>query len=370
MKLPDVYIIGLGMYPAQLKETGRRLEEMVFRTSRAALENAGVSRRQLDNVVLGASDELDGRPISSMLMAAPAGGILTDEIKVTDSGASALCLGYARIRSGDFHIGLVASWCKPSKTDVETVMRLRSDPFYLRPLDFDGTASNGLFAQAVQMHHGVSAAEVSRRVSDAQRRAARNPRGLRRAGATVGSIDSSDYVATPLREGQVAPYSDGAVSLVLASERFLRANPQCKPLARMTGAGWASDSYRLDNARLTQLHSARKAWDMALAQAGLKSARDFDLVELESPTGWHEAAYVKAFGLEGGPAISPSGGTFAQNPLFCSGLINAAEAVLQVAGQAGDVQVPDARRAAAHSCHGFAQQGNVVMTFESAGAEQ
>jgi hypothetical protein len=31
-----------------------------------------------------------------MLMTAPAGGYDTDEIKVTDSGASALCLAYAR----------------------------------------------------------------------------------------------------------------------------------------------------------------------------------------------------------------------------------------------------------------------------------
>jgi acetyl-CoA acetyltransferase len=68
--------------------------------------------------------------------------------------------------------------------------------------------------------------------------------------------------------------------------------------------------------------------------------------------------------------LSPSGGAFAQNPLFCTGPVNAAEAVLQVAGKAGPVQRKGVRRAAAHSCHGYAQQGNVVMVFESAGATQ
>jgi hypothetical protein len=39
--------------------------------------------------------------------------------------------------------------------------------------------------------------------------------------------------------------------------------------------------------------------------------------------------------------------------------------VLQVGGKAGAIQIPNVRRAAAHSCHGYAQQGNVVMLFEN-----
>jgi hypothetical protein len=35
-----------------------------------------------------------------------------------------------------------------------------------------------------------------------------------------------------------------------------------------------------------------------------------------------------------------------------------------VSGRAGAVQVKNAKRAAAHGCHGFAQQGNAVAVFE------
>ena len=42
-----------------------------------------------------------------------------------------------------------------------------------------------------------------------------------------------------------------------------------------------------------------------------------------------------------------------------------AEAILQVSGQAGPVQVPGAKRAMAHSAHGFAQQGNVAVVLEA-----
>lgn len=359
----EVFVLGLAMHPATRREAGLRLEEMVYDTSRRALADSGATRGQLDNVVLAASDELDGRPISSMLLNGPAGGYLTDEIKVTDNGLTALCLAFARIRSGDFDLGMVASWCKSSKTSVDVVMRYRADPFYLRPLGLGNRGATGLFAQAVAERYDITESEVNLRVNRAFGRAARNDRGLRADVPDEGSIAASQYDATPVRIGQIAPPTDGAVSIIVASGKFLRANPQCQPIARITGVGWSSDSYQLGASRLGDLASARKAWDAASTMAGL-SAESIDLFELDCPTGWHEAAYARAFGITEDARISPSGGAYAQNPFFCAGLINAAEAILQVAGRAGAVQVPEARRAVAHGCHGFAQQGNVAVVVE------
>jgi acetyl-CoA acetyltransferase len=367
----NVHVIGVAMHPATASERSMRLEEMAYHTSRAALDAAGVTRRQLDSLTLGACDELDGRPISSMLMSAPAGGYNTDEIKVTDSGASALCLAFARFASGESDLGLVMSWCKSSKTDVEAVMRLRGDPFFTRPLGIGAAIGDALFAQAIGREFGIGEDEVARRVVAAYARGARNPRGMSHPVPSIDAVSGSPIEATPLRALQRAPLTDGAVALVVASENFLRANPGCGPLARIAGVGWATDSYRLDGARLKSMRSARKAWDAALKQAGLRDASELDVIEIEAQTGYHEAAYVRTFGIANEEtSLSPSGGAFAQNPLFCTGLVNAAEAVLQVAGKAGPVQRIGVRRAAAHSCHGYAQQGNVVMVFESAGDAQ
>ena len=366
----SVYVLGVDISPPVAKEVKLRLEELVYGTSRRALDDAGVTQKQLDHITIGACDELDGRPISSMLMTAPAGGYGTDEIKVTDSGASALCLGYARLLSGDFHLGLVASWCKSSKTDIEAVMRLRGDPFFTRPLGIGALASDALFAQAVSEEFQLTEEEVGSRVAAAYARAAKNSRGMRHEKKTVRDVNGSPYVATPIRSAQRASYTDGAVSIVLASAEFVESNPDCRPLARIAGAGWATDSYRMERARLRAMGSARSAWKSALRQAGLAGAGDLDVIELESQTGYHEAAYVRAFGIADEGAVSPSGGAFAQNPLFCTGLVNAAEAVLQVSGKAGAVQRAHARRAAAHSCHGYAQQGNVVVVFESVESRQ
>ena len=364
------YVLGLALYPAVQQAHAHRLEEMVYHTAHAALDHAGIHRKELDHVTLGACDELDGRSISSMLMAMPAGAYLVDEIKVTDSAATALCLEVARLESQEFDIGLVASWCKSSKTDVEAVMRLRGEPFYTRPLGMNMAMADGLLAQAVAEEFGVTPQEADQRAADSLARAQANPRGLRHAPLDAAAVARSPYVVTPLRELHRAPLSDGVVCLVVASERWVRRHRQCKPLARIAGVGWATDSYRLDAARLRQFQSARKAWAQALRMAGLPDGRGIGVMELESQTAYHEAAYVRALGLDPATRISPSGGAFAQNPLFCTGLVGAAEAVLQVAGQAGPVQVPGVRWAAAHSCHGYAQQGNVCMIFEQVGGDR
>ena len=363
----NCFVLGLAVHPPQSNCQAFRLEEMVYHTAHAALENAGVTRGQLDHITLGACDEFDGRSISSMLMAMPAGGYLVDEIKVTDSGASAMCLELARLQSEEFEIGMVSSWCKTSKTDVESVMRLRAEPFFTRPIGINMAVSDALFAQAVAAEYDIAPDEIDRRVLANYQRANANPRGMRHAVPDARSIASSAMEATPLRSLHRAPLTDGAVSIVMASEQWLRRHPGHTPPARLAGVGWATDSYRLDAQRLRSLRSARAAFKSACRMAKLQSVQDIDLIELESQTGYHEAAYVRALELTASTDISPSGGAFAQNPLFCTGLVCAAEAILQVAGKAGAVQRKDVRRAVAHSCHGFAQQGNVFMVFEQVG---
>jgi acetyl-CoA acetyltransferase len=364
----SIYVIGVATHPASTAERGLRLEEMAYRTSRAALDDAGVSRGQLDHLTIGACDELDGRPISSMLMAAPAGGFMTDEMKVSDSGAMALCLGMARMLTGEFQLGLVASWCKTSKTDVDAVMRLRGDPFFSRPLGLNTEMAEGLFAQAVSEEFGVSEEEATHRAAMALQRAVKNPRAVQRTTMNAAQIEASPYVATPLREGQQAPMSDGAATLVLASAQFLKSNPSVKPLARLASVGWCVDSYRLGGARLRSMNSFKSAWDRALHMAKVADANALDVIELETQTSWQEAAAVRALNIRDETKVTPSGGAFAQNPLVCTGLVGVVEAVLQVAGRAGPLQRSGVTRAAAHSTHGFAQQGNVVAIFEAAGA--
>jgi acetyl-CoA acetyltransferase len=247
----------------------------------------------------------------------------------------------------------VVSWCKTSKTDVQAVMRLRGDPFYTRPLGIDGTVSDAMFAQAVTPQFGLDEAELTDRVIEAYTRAARNDRGMRYAVPSRDSINNSPYDALPLRSAVRAPLTDGAVVLVLASEQFVDANPDCKPWPGSRGAGGRPTP--IGSALTACARSSRRAtaWASALRQAGRKGAAELDAIELESPTPFHEAAYVRAFGIETRMRYRPPAARMRKTLCFCTGLVNAAEAVLQVSGKAGPVQRRSARWAAAHSCHGL-----------------
>jgi acetyl-CoA acetyltransferase len=155
------------------------------------------------------------------------------------------------------------------------------------------------------------------------------------------------------------------VAIVLVSERWLKRHPRAVPQARIAGLGWSSEAYDLGCARLSSLSGFRGALAAALNGAGLADAGALDVIELDSQTGFHGLAYRAALG-DTAACISPSGGPFAQNPYFCTGLVHVAEAVLQVSGSAGPIQVRGARIAAAHGCHGFAQQGNAIAIVEKA----
>jgi acetyl-CoA acetyltransferase len=337
---------------------------MVFDTAKAALDDANIDRKELDHITIAACDELDGRSISSMLLSAPAGAYLKDEIKTTDSGLIGFCLEALRIASGRFHLGLLSSWNKSSKAPFEDVMRMRCDPFFTRPIGLNMSIADGLFAQAVKGKFGIDETDVSAGVQSIYKRAEKNERGMRTAVPSLAEIETSPYVSVPLRKIQQAPVTDGGVSMVICSADWLNKHHDRRPLAKLSGFAWRIDEYQLSAKRLSELDGFKETFKTAVSMSGLKSPGQLDVVECDSQTAFHDVAYRCVLNLPDTCHVSPSGGPFAQNPYFCSGLVHAAEAVLQVSSRAGAVQVQAAKRAAAHGCHGFAQQGNAVAVFE------
>lgn len=359
----DVYVIGVAVHPAAEVIGDLRLEEMAYRTARAALDDAGVEHRQIDHVTLAASDEIDARGISSMLLSAPSGAYLKDEMRVTDSGMTGLQLGAMRAGSGNLQLGLVVSCSQSSAGPLEDIARMRAEPFFLRPIGLNFAVADALFAGAMAQEHAVSEDAVAERVRQRMHDAARNPRAIQRRLPTRAEITGSPLLAHPLRKGHRAPVTDGAVAMVLASGNWLRSNPGRHPLARIAGASWRADRYQLDAERLGGLKVFDAALGEVLVRAGLAGVDELDVIEIEAQNAWVDLALVAAMKTGSSVSVSPSGGAWAQNPYFCTGLVNAAEAVLQVSGRAGAHQIEGARRALAHGSSGFAQQvhGFVVM---------
>ncbi len=364
----DTYVLGLALSPPCTAQRGQRTEEMTFETVHAALRSAGVERTALDHVTLATSDEMDGRSISSMLMAMPGGAYLKDELRVTDSGLTGLVMGALRVASGRFHLGVVVSWSHTSQIDVDALTGMRAEPFALRPIGLNSVIADGLFAGAVRQRFGFDDAGVDARIAARRRQAACNPRALQGNAAEAGGATGDDLLAWPLRRRHRAAASDGCVAFVLASAQWLAAHPGHRPLARIAAVASAIDSYRLDGERLGGMAMFDQALAEVLQRSGRAPDAAIDVAEIEAPTAWHDLAIERHLADRRVGALSPSGGVWAQNPLFCAGLVNAAEAALQVAGRAGDVQVPGARFAVAHGSHGYAQQGQTFVAFEGVAA--
>jgi acetyl-CoA acetyltransferase len=125
-------------------------------------------------------------------------------------------------------------------------------------------------------------------------------------------------------------------------------HPQTKPLARIAGIGSAIDHYYLGKDRLAGLASFKEAWGLASRQANVRSAQTLGAVEADCQTAYQALAYAAALGLDDAPSFCPSGSAFAQNPYFCTGLINLIEAVEQLCGTAGPAQQSQTNFAAAH----------------------
>jgi acetyl-CoA C-acetyltransferase len=121
---------------------------------------------------------------------------------------------------------------------------------------------------------------------------------------------------------------------------------------------------------------------MAYDMAGIKSPLDeIDVMEVCEPTSFHEILWYEQLGLcpegtggtflEGGSTslqgkipVNPSGGVLSTHPYVARGLVRVVEAALQLREEAHGHQIPNVRRALAHSVHGLGGQAHTVVILQ------
>jgi acetyl-CoA C-acetyltransferase len=373
----QVGIVGVGQTAHCLARNDVSLPELIFEATTAALEDAQLTRDQIDAVIIAAHDLVDGRGISSMITATAAGGMFRDEIRVADDGAFAAILGCMRILSGEFQSILVCSWSKCSESPIDTIENLGCDPILQRPLGITGTSASALqadrFSQQSKVNERLAADVVVRNRANG----CNNQYAHLRAPITPAQVLESALIATPLRLLDVPPRSDGACAMVIQADTL--AVNSGRKVAWINGLGWGVDSYFLGDRTLGELPSATAAAKRAYAMANISDpAHELDLVEVHSLSSYHELMLYQALNLCGqqddaplrervedllanGVRLNPSGGTFCANPYTATGLVRIAEASLQVMGRATGRQVDNAATALAHACSGLAGQANAAL---------
>ncbi len=350
------------------------LEDLQAQTGFDFNEDTGV------NTIVSCSDDFfDARTISDNGVTDVLGSHYRAEEKMAHEGLNAVGYALAVILSGHSDLVLVMGHCKESQSESRNMIsNLGFDPFYGRSVGLDYMNAAALQARAYMTKAGITDEHLARIVVRARQWAARNPYANAREILEEGRVMASPMVCDPIRQLHVYPVSDGAVGMLLASEE--RAKEFTDKPVWITGFANCMNSYFLGDRDLTGNVALKKAAERAYRKAGIKNPRKaIDVVEVMDAYAYQQPLWMEGLGFceegqggrfieEGGPGkykVNLSGGMLAGNPVIISGLYRAAEAALQLRGEAGDRQAPDVKSAVAHSTTGAAGQFHSVLILEA-----
>ena len=320
---------------------------------------------------ISVSDDIfDARTISDNAMTDVLGAHFGCEEKVAQEGIQAIYYGLAAIQSGHQDVVLIVGHCKESQcASRNMVTHVAFDPFFTRPVGLDFLAAAGLQAQAFMDRTGLTEKQLAEVVVRARENARRNDRLPGVEAVTAEQVMASPLLADPLRELHAYPVSDGAVGLLLAAEE--RVKEFTDTPVWITGVGNCMDSFFLGDRDLSTSFALQQAAKRAYRRAGIEDPRNaFDVVEVSDLYAYQQPMWLEGLGIGDGaggrrprPAVNPSGGTLAGNPMILGGLVRAAEASLQLMGKANGHQIDDAATALAHGVMGPAGQFHSVVTL-------
>lgn len=326
--------------------------EMLMPVIAEVFGNIGITKDDVDFICSGSTDYLIGGPFS-FVTALDAVGVWPPraESHVEMDGAWALYEAWVLLQEGLIDAALVYAFGRSSLGNLNEILALQLDPYYMAPLWPDPISLAALQAQALIDAGKGSEAEFAAIAARSRTSALSNPNAQVAKDQTAESLLADDYVVTPLRRHALAPISDGAAAIVLAAgdkaARWAPKNP-----AWITGIDHRMETHSLGARDLTTSPSTATA----AAAAGLAGGR-VDVAEIHAPYAHQEIIVKDALGLDDGVVVNPSGGALAANPIMSAGLIRIGEAAARISSG-------EARRAVAHATSGPCLQQNLVCVLE------
>jgi len=360
----DLAIIGIGQIPVGEHWTSG-LRTLAAEAIYLALEDAGIE--QVDALYVG---NAYGSSYSSQTqlgaLIADHAGLANIEAFTVDaaeaSGGAAIRTAYLAVASGAIETALVLGVEKSTDTLASARVEARSVS-----LDADYEAAHGatLTAMAAMlmrryMHeYNLDLNAFEGFSINAHANGNRNQNAMFKNLIKPGRFASAPMISEPINLFDNAPDADGAAAIVITS--LDRAVDMVPMPVRLTASAVATDTLALaDRSDPLYLKASNISAHKAFAKAGVtKDAVDlFELhdaftiltaLTLEAITfanrgeGW-KLAQPSVIGLNGSLPISTFGGLKARgNPGGATGVYQAVEACLQLRGQAGSNQVPNAK---------------------------
>ncbi len=355
-----VAIAGLGYTAFTSVSPGSSYRELTYEAAVKAYEEAGIEPKDVDSFVCTSEDMLEGYSISDEYCNDQLGAVLKPAQTIPGDFLHSLAVGVMHILTEQFDIVVVQALSKASNMKtIPDLLNFAFDPVLNRPLDVTAYALAGLEMNRFLTDGRATREQCAAVVVKNKANALKNPLAGYGASISVEHVLESEPVAEPVRLLDIAPYADGAVVVVLCSEK-LASSLTDKPVW-ITGIGWCTDSPTIESRDWSGAVAVRLAGDMAYRMAGITCpAKEIDLAEVNDEISFKELQHLEALrlfepgqagratedgqtSLGGALPVNVSGGGLGVGHLFeCSGAQKVLELVLQLRGEAGSRQVPGA----------------------------
>jgi acetyl-CoA C-acetyltransferase len=373
-------IIGVGMTKIEKRKIGQTFADMAWEAVNKALNDAGMTIDDIDNVITTSSDFWDGRTISLMAVGDVSGAATKNTSCVEGDGTYGAFYGMTRALSGSYKTTLVTAHTKGSESVSSLITNSAFDPIYERGLGMDMITACAMQANAYMKRTGLKPEDMALVSVKNHGNAFKNPIAQIPMKITVEDVLKSEMIADPLRKLDCSPVSDGCAAVIIAHESMADKFKQ-KPVW-VRGVSFCADSFFFGDRDLARSNALAEAAKAAYKMAGIKDPKkEIDVVELYDAFTYQEllwleemglAEYGKAikllkageFNMDGPLPVNPSGGLLAGHPVIAAGLYRIAEIVMQLRGEAGKHQVKKAKTGLAHGVNGLCGQSHCVWILD------
>lgn len=372
--MSDVVIAGIGQ-----TEVGEHwefgLRELAFIAIQDAIKDSGALKPQALFVGNMLAPNLSNQAHLGVLLADYAGLLGIEAVTIEAAGASggaALRQGYLAVASGMVNVALVVGVEKFTDkigSEVDTALATTSDSDFEAVQGMTPTAQAALLMKRYMHENKVPGDGFAGFALTAHANGTGNPCAMFRKAIKPETYARAEMVSDPINMFDIAPNADGAAALVLTRRDLLPTNFH-HPLVKIAGSASSSDTLALhDRKDMLFFHTAQISAQKAITQAEVAlDAIDlfeyhdvfsiYAALQLEAAgfavkgQGWKLAA-DQEIGLGGQIPCATMGGMKARGfPGGAAGVYQAVDATMQLRGQAGTNQIPDAKTALIQSLGG------------------
>lgn len=350
------------------KHDAETVESLVVRVAREALDHAGITADDVDEIVLGHFNAGFSPQdfTASLVLQADDGFRFKPATRVENAcatGSAAVHQALKTVEAKRARTVLVVGVEQMTRTPSAEIGRNLLRASYLAE---DGDTEGGFagvfgkIAQSYFQRHGDQSDALAMIAAKNHRNGVANPYAQMRKDLGFefcrAESDKNPFVAGPLKRTDCSLVSDGAAALVIADAEVAAEMPRA---VAFRATAHAQDFLPMSKRDILLFEGCAVAWRQALDKAGLKlddlsfvETHDCftiaELIEYEAmglvPEGQGARAIKEGWTEKGGRLpINPSGGLKAKgHPIGATGVSMHALTAMQLCDEAGGIQVPDA----------------------------